>query len=105
MSQDKTETFSFAYRLKMCRSVHEGSELEDIIQQLCYAANGLHAFEDHLSEIVLLIAEKLCTEFVKQEYLYRQAEWEEYDQLDPVVYAHFTGGAQKLSQEEYERRG
>jgi len=96
----------FNHRIEMCNGVHEGSEIEDIIKNLTKTARMLHAFEDHYCQIVLVIAEKLCTEYVKDVLWTRQCDWEEYcEGCSDEVYAHFTGGAKKLTQEEFKGYG
>jgi hypothetical protein len=98
LSQD-----NFDHRVAMCEGVHEGSEIEDIIKNLARTARMLHAFEDHFCEIVLVIAEKLCTDYIKDVLRARQCDWDEYvETCTDEVFAHFTGGARKLSQKEFE---
>jgi len=93
----------FDYRVEMCNSVHEGCELEDIIHNLTKAAKALHAFEDHYCQIVLIIAEKLCTEYIRDTIQMRQCDWEEYSEsCSDEVFSHFTGGAKKFTQEAFE---
>lgn len=97
------ETYNFDYRIKMCDGVHEGTEIEDIVKNLTRTARMLHAFEDHDCQILLVIAERLCQEYVRETLLARQCDWEEYEEAcNDEVYTYFSGGAKKFTEEEFE---
>lgn len=95
---------TFNHRLAMCEAFKEGTEIEDIVKTLTVAARMLHAFEDFFCETVLMVAEQLCLDYIKNTIWSCQCDWETYDECDPEVYAHFTGGARKLSKEKYNER-
>jgi hypothetical protein len=103
LKYSKEKPYTFEHRLAMCEKVaiNEGTELGDILTALNQAARSLRAFNDIYSEMVLLISEKLCTEYIKDYIWAKQCDWEEYDECNPEVYAHFTGGARKLTYEEF----
>jgi hypothetical protein len=93
--------YTFYHRLEMCEAVNEGCELEDAIKNITRAARILHAFDDFHSEMILLIAENLCRGYVKGLLWTRHCDWDDYNECDPEVYAHFTGGSRKLTEEEF----
>lgn len=97
---------SFEHRLEMCKkfAITEGTEIGDIVSKLAEAAIMLWAFEDYDCQIVLITAERMCNNYCKDFLMGRQCDWEEYESWDSEVYSHFTGGARKLTQEEFERR-
>lgn len=98
--------WTFDHRLDMCKAVadYEGTEIGDILGNLIHAARQLHAFTDYQAEMVLLIAEQICYDYVHDVLWARQCDWEEYKDFDSEVYAHFNGGAKKLTEEEFERK-
>ena len=97
------EPRTFDYRLIMCEYMaeFEGTELGDALRSLCCAASILNAWCDYHNEATLLLAEDLCRNYVKNVFVARQCDWEEYKEIDPNVLAHFGGGASKLSEKEF----
>jgi hypothetical protein len=93
----------FDRRIEMCNGVNEGTEIENIVKNLTRTARMLYAFENHYCQIVLVIAEKLCTDYIKDCILSRQCDWDEYNEsCSDEVFAHFSGGAKKLTKEEFD---
>lgn len=97
----KDKPYTFEHRLAMCEAFEEGCELEDAVKSLTTAASILHAFDDFHSEMILLITEDLCRGHIEGHLLSGDCVWEEYNDYNPEVYAHFTGGAKKLTEEEF----
>lgn len=96
----KTKPYTFQHRLAMCQEVHEGTEFGECLSLLCEAANSLnginYTFE---AEISLLMAEKLCQEYI--DYTRDSGNWEEYNQIDQEAYKHFTEGEEKMDKQGY----
>jgi len=85
------------HRRLMCEYIgnFEGTELGDGISNLCHAVSNLGGIGcDHEAQIALLLAEKLCREYV--EYLRKGNAPDEYDEISIEVFKHFTGGANKI---------
>ena len=98
---------TFNHRLEMCAAVGEmeGTEIGDAISSLVNAARVLRGLEDDFhAESALLLAENLSRQHVKDWVWSRCCDWEEYEACDPDVFAHFTGGAKKLTEEEFHKR-
>lgn len=93
---------TFDERVKMCDGVHEGTEIEAIIKKLTQTARMLYAFEDYDCQILLIIAERMCSDFLRNDVLSRKVgDWEYYrDCCSDEVFAHFTGGAKRIATEE-----
>ncbi len=94
---------NFDRRIEMCNGVHEGTEIEDIIKNLTRTARMLHAFEDYDCQILLVIAERMCADYIRNEILSRQCDWDEYvESCSDEVFTHFTGGATKMTEDQFE---
>ncbi len=97
------ERSEFDRRIEMCNGVHEGTEIEDIIKNLTRTARMLHAFEDYDCQILLVIAERMCSEYIREEILCRHCDWDTYVECcSDEVFAHFTGGAKKVTKEQFD---
>jgi hypothetical protein len=101
---DRNKPHTFDHRLAMCEAFVEGSEVGDAVTALTRCVRMLAgSFGFHETQHVLLVTEKICEDYV--EYLRSGCDdFEEYDQFPIEVFKHFTGGAGKLSEEEYNKR-
>lgn len=86
----------------MCEAFVEGSEIGDCVETLCSAIRCMSGISlDHEAQLVLLAAENVCRNFI--EYLRTEGDsYEEYEEFPEEVFKHFTDGARKLTQEEFE---
>ncbi len=95
---------TFEERIKLCNEVYEGCEIEDAIKLITEAARILHAFEDYDCQILLITAERLCKKFVQDVLVQIDCDYDEYLELcSEEAYSYFTGGARKLTKEEFEK--
>lgn len=95
--QELTDGITFDQRRRlMCEYIgdFEGTELGDGITSLCCASATLSGINcDHEADIALILAEKLCREFVQ--YLRDGNDPDQYKAISDEVFKHFTGGAEK----------
>lgn len=90
-------------RLEICEKFVEGSEIGDCVTAMCRAIRQLLGISaDHEAELVLLACEHMCRNYV--DYLRtNKDDYEEYRDFPVEVFKYFTGGANKLTEEEYNR--
>lgn len=81
---------------------NEGTELEDAVQSLTLAASTLSGInQDDKAEIILIIVRMLISEYI--DYLrFSCLSWEDYKVIDDELFKYITGGANKLTKDEYE---
>jgi hypothetical protein len=93
-----------AERIEFCKKLaaNEGTEIGDAIKHLAYAASILNGISnDYETHISLLMAENLCRQHI--EWLRSGApDYEFYNEMPDDVFSHFSGGAKKLTEEEWE---
>jgi hypothetical protein len=85
------------HRRLMCKYIgdFDGTEIGDAIKHLTIAANILYGVSsDYEAEATLLLAEKLCREYLV--WLREKHDPEAYEEISEEVFKHFTGGAQKI---------
>ena len=101
---NRNKPHTFDHRLAMCEAFVEGSEIGDVVTSLIRSVRMLSGISlDHEKELVLLVVEKICADYV--DWLRSEGDdFEEYSQFPIEVFKHFTGGAGKLNEEEYNKR-
>lgn len=83
------------------RTFNEGTEIEDAVKLLLDAADVLNGISaDHELALTILTAEKLMRDYLDFARS-RGVDWNEYKDIDPELYAHLLGGAQKLNEEQF----
>jgi len=94
-----------AERIDMCTefSQCEGTEIGDALGALCVAARVLNGLaDDYHAQITLLTAEDICRKSL--EWIRNEADYETYSDIPDKVFAHFAGGAKKLTEKEWNER-
>lgn len=88
-------------RINLCSKFDEGTEISDAVSSLVTAARVLNGLADkHNAQLALIAAEKVITDYV--EWLrYDSGDYDLYQELDNDVFVAFSGGARKLTKEEF----
>lgn len=90
---------AFKERLELCKRFNEGTETTDFILSLVEAADHTSRYgASYDAEIVLLIAERNIKEYI--EWVFREGEYYDYQQLDADILRIYYGGCQKVLTEE-----
>jgi hypothetical protein len=103
IAPDRRKPYTFDHRLEMCEAFVEGTEIEDTIRSLTQSVRMLGGIGwEHERDLVLLIAEKVCKDHV--EWLISDCyDFEEYDRFPIDVFKHFSGGAFKMDEEQFNK--
>lgn len=93
-------------RIALCAKFaqHEGTEIGDAVGNLATGARILNGLsDDHHMELVLLAMENICRLHIT--WLRDESpDYETYEEMPKDVFAYFTGGARKLTRQEWEAR-
>lgn len=95
---------TFNERLEMCKNVEEGCELGELFTSLHGSVRAaLSASDDFTAELLLVILENIIRTYVRDILLSRYCDWEEYKYgATPEAFTYFSGGAKKMTEEEFE---
>lgn len=91
----------FNSKIILYRSFNEGTEIGDTVELLLDAANILNGLAlEHELSLTILVVEKMIRDYMENAQN-QYFSWDEYQRIDPKLYAFFLGGAEKLSEKDY----